>query len=154
MAKFGKSNLSSIFLDTWGWLALGNSNDPYHEIVKNLYLEIHQSSTVIYTSDYVLDELISLLFRRERFDKASTFVNSIFEADSNGIIKIESITIERFRSAWDLRIKYQDKPLISFTDLTSMVLMTELGITNILTQDEHFIQVGLGFLRIPFDIQV
>jgi predicted nucleic acid-binding protein len=44
-------------------------------------------------------------------------------------------------------MKFQDKPRISFTDLTSMVVMTEMGITSILTQDEHFTQVGMGFQK-------
>jgi predicted nucleic acid-binding protein len=59
------------------------------------------------------------------------------------------ITAERFEKAKDLRIKFRDKPGISFTDLTSMVVMVEMGITNILTQDDHFSQVGLGFQKIP-----
>ncbi len=28
----------TIFVDTWGWLALGHRRDNYHQQVKNLYL--------------------------------------------------------------------------------------------------------------------
>ncbi len=39
--------------------------------------------------------------------------------------------------------------VISFTDLTSMSIMTELDIREVLTGDEHFLHVGMGFQRIP-----
>jgi len=55
------------------------------------------------------------------------------------------ITGTRFKAAQVLRIRYQDKPTISFTDLTSMVVMQEFNIQKILTEDGHFAQVGLGF---------
>ncbi|MCV3214470.1 hypothetical protein OGM63_13265 [Plectonema radiosum NIES-515] len=45
--------------------------------------------------------------------------------------------------------KFLDKPLISFTDLTSMVVMQECKITTILTKDAHFTHVGMGFELVP-----
>ncbi|TLD40543.1 MAG: hypothetical protein JETT_3180 [Candidatus Jettenia ecosi] len=42
-------------------------------------------------------------------------------------------------------MEYYDKPFISFTDLTTVVIMQESGIRQILIQDEHFIHVGMGF---------
>lgn len=30
-----------------------------------------------------------------------------------------------------------------------MVIMKELDISQVLTQDEHFIHVGMGFTRVP-----
>ncbi len=38
------------------------------------------SQVLIYTSDYVLDELITLLFRREVFEEATRFVQGILAA--------------------------------------------------------------------------
>ena len=62
---------------------------------------------------------------------------------------MERVTPERFEKAKGLRLKYQDKPMISFTDLTSMVIMKELDITNIITGDEHFEHIGMNFCLIP-----
>ncbi len=53
------------------------------------------------------------------------------------------------KKAKGLRLKYQDKPKISFTDFTSMVVMKELSIKTILTEDEHFEHVGMGIQRLP-----
>ena len=44
---------------------------------------------------------------------------------------------------------FVDKPDISFTDLTSMVVMLALGITHIVTADAHFLKVGEGFQLLP-----
>jgi len=64
-------------------------------------------------------------------------------------IEVEHVTRERFSRAWRLRLRYREKPRISFTDLTSFVIMRELGLRHVLTGDAHFQQVGLGFVRVP-----
>lgn len=59
------------------------------------------------------------------------------------------ITLERFEQAKELRLRFRDKPKILFTDLTSMVVMKELAVMSILTEDDHFTQVGMGFEKVP-----
>jgi uncharacterized protein len=149
VAKSLKSLPPSVFVDTWGWLALGHRQDQYHLQVKQLFQHLLDSDISIHTSDYILDELISLLFRREAFQQAVQFLNGIFSAAELQQIQIHTVTDEAFQAAWFLRQKYQDKPLISFTDLTSIVLMKQLAIAHVLTMDEHFIQVGQGFTKLP-----
>jgi len=48
-----------------------------------------------------------------------------------------------------MRQKFHDKPDISFVDFTSMVVMQDLGITEVFGGDAHFQQVGLGFSLVP-----
>jgi len=138
-----------IFVDTWGWIALGHRKNSRHHEVKGLYHELRKEGLRVYTSDFVLDEVVTLIFRRETFDEAVRFIEGIFEAAELGHLTIERITSERFSSAWRLRRRFKDKPRISFTDLTSMAVMKELGLNEVLTEDEHFIQVGMGFQRRP-----
>jgi predicted nucleic acid-binding protein len=138
----------SIFIDTWGWLALGHRRDNYHQSVKELYCQLKQQKTLIYTSDYVLDELISLLFKRENFQEATTFIEGIMQSAELGNLQIEQVTTDKFQLAYELRKKLNDKPYISFTDLTSMIIMEQLKIQYILTQDDHFLQCGMGFIKI------
>jgi|LGOV01.1.fsa_nt_gb predicted nucleic acid-binding protein len=134
-----------VFIDTWGWLALGHRRDASHRKVNALYKELRSGGARIYTTDYVLDEVMTLLFRREVFEEAVRFMEGIFLAVEAGQLVVERITSDRFGSAWRLRKRYQDKPKISFTDLTSMVVMKELGVSSILTDDDHFTHVGMGF---------
>ena len=71
------------------------------------------------------------------------------KAIKEGYLNVEWVTPERFERAKELRLKYQDKPRISFTDLTSMVIMKELDLNEIMTGDEHFGHVGMRFQRKP-----
>lgn len=139
----------AVFVDTWGWVALGYRQEPCHTEVKRIYQELHSADIPVYTSDYVLDEVITLLFRREIFAEAVRFVEGIFAAAALGQVRIERVSLDRFFAAWELRRRFQDKPAISFTDLTSMVIMDELDIRRVLTEDEHFIRVGMGFSTVP-----
>ncbi|MGC9400690.1 MAG: type II toxin-antitoxin system VapC family toxin [Anaerolineae bacterium] len=142
-------NLVPVFVDTWGWMALGYRRDPQHGEVRDLYRQLREEQIPITTSDYVLDELITLLFRRESFTEAARFVEGLLAATEQGHLVVKRVTPKVFSATWGLRKRFQDKPDISFTDLTSMVLMRELGISQVLTGDEHFIQVGMGFSKLP-----
>lgn len=139
----------AIFVDTWGWMALGHHGDPSHQEVRRLYQDLRRRQVPIYTSDYILDELITLLFRRENFEESVRFMEALIQAAALGHIHLERVTSDRFFAAWDLRKRFQDKPRISFTDLTSMVIMRERSKSYVLSGDEHFVQVGMSFTRVP-----
>lgn len=138
-----------VFIDTWGWLAIGHRKDPFHKEVKAYYQKLRHDNSLIVTSDFVLDETITLLFKREIFEEAIRFMDGIFEAAKAGYLRIEKITGERFSSAWKLRKRFKDKPDISFTDITSMAVMQEGEIKQIITKDEHFTHVGMGYQFVP-----
>lgn len=142
-------NFDPVFVDTWGWIALGHRRDSRHKEVILFYQELCNRRVSIYTSDYILDEVITLLFKRENISEALRFLEGIFQSATGGSLIIERITSKLFSSAWALRKKFQDKPLISFTDLTSKAIMREHGIKRVLTEDEHFSHVGMGFILVP-----
>ena len=89
------------------------------------------------------------MFRNVPFNQAVKFIESLLKAIKFKQITLERVDEDRFNFAWELRKKYQDKPDISFTDLTSFVIMQELGITKVFTGDEHFEKVNLGFEIFP-----
>ena len=138
-----------FFIDTWCWLVLANARDPAFAAVSALRIEAVDRRTAWVTTDYVLDETMTRLFLSTPFAAARRFVDGIFEASRQDLLDIEQVTPERFGRAWRLRLRYDDKPRISFTDLTSFVVMRKLGIHRVLTGDAHFEQVGLGFIRHP-----
>ncbi len=135
-----------LFVDTWGWLALADRSDAKHKAAVNCYSERSRFTGRIVTSNFVLDELLTMLFSRRPFPEAAKFANALM---ASPFVAIEWVTRERFASAVEFRLKFADKPKISFTDLTSMAIMKELGITDVMTADSHFIQVGLGFHILP-----
>lgn len=138
-----------IFIDTWGWLVLRDSLESRHPEVNEFYQDFRRRRGIAYTTDYVLDETVTLLFRRLPFSKAQESLVIIQQAMGDGYLRLERITPERFEKAKELRGRFQDKPRISFTDLTSMVVMAECGIAEIITEDVHFLQVGMGFRKVP-----
>jgi predicted nucleic acid-binding protein len=138
-----------IFVDTWAWLALAYAKDPYHVLAARQHQQFRQHKRRYVTSDYVLSELISALFGILRFGQARHFMDNLFRALQAGRHRLEFVSPAQFHRSYDLRLRYHDKPDISFTDLTTMVLMQDLGITDIFTGDAHFQQVNLSFRLFP-----
>ncbi len=93
--------------------------------------------------------MITLLFRRSPGHEAVSFADGLLLGAAKGTLIIEQITTERFASAWSLRKKFQDKPRISFTDVTSIIVMDELKIKTVFTDDDHFLHIGMGLEKIP-----
>ena len=59
-----------LFIDTWGWLTLRDRREARHQPVQQFYQDYRYHRGVVYTSDYVLDETVTLLFRRLHFAAA------------------------------------------------------------------------------------
>ena len=138
-----------IFVDTWGWLTLHDRKESRHQEVVEIYKTIVASKSKVYTTTFVLDETFTLFFKRlnvHQAQQAMLQLSSAFEANLFELTQIDKI---RFKQTEILRVKYLDKPNISFTDLSSVVVMQEYKITKIITADNHFNQVGLGFECIP-----
>lgn len=138
-----------IFVDTWAWITISNKKEPRHEEVKAFYEGFRLKRGALYTTDYILSETITSLFKNLPFVTAKESLSKIEAGVDESYLILERITESRFKKARDLRLKFQDKPKISFADLTSMVVMKELRIKDVLTEDDHFAQVGMGFRRVP-----
>lgn len=117
--------------------------------MKDLFERFRDDRVLRHTSDYVLDELATLLFRRVPHEDAITFMEALFEAADGGDLQIHRVTSERFRQAWTRRKRFDDKSEISFTDLTSMVLLEEHDLPVVVTDDEHFTHVDLDARVLP-----
>ncbi len=117
--------------------------------MSRFYRDIRKAALGIVTTDYVLDAVYTMLFKRVAFETAQTALETLSQAIEDEFVVLEWITPERFEGAQKLRLKFHDKPDISFTDLTSMVVMQELGMTEIVTGDGHFTHVGMGFVLQP-----
>jgi predicted nucleic acid-binding protein len=126
-----------------------DAGDSLHGDVVRLRWQDGQNGIVWVTTDYVLDEAITRAFTLCTFPIAAKFWQAVFQARDAGLLVVETITPERFEKAYQLRLRYRDKPRISFTDFTSFLVMKELGLRRVLTADGHFVQVGMGFERVP-----
>lgn len=143
------TSTTALFVDTWGWLTLRDRRERRHREAKIAFQEALSRKSRLVTTDFVLVETFTLLFRRLPFEEAKTSMELLTTSCDEGVVSLLAVSPARFKSAQALRLKFKDKPLISFTDLSSMAVMRELGIRRILTEDEHFGHVGFGFERVP-----
>ena len=88
-----------VLVDTWGWLALADDHEPRHASVRKLLAFLWRRTGIAVTSDYILDEAFTLVFRRLAFAKARRFVSTLDEGEREGSLQIERIGSERFAQA-------------------------------------------------------
>ena len=143
------TSTTALFVDTWGWLTLRDRREKKHVEAKKVFDGAVAGRGGIITTDFVLDETFTLLFRRLAFNEARDSMTILSESIEAGEIVSVPISSMRFKAAQALRLKFKDKPDISFTDLCSMVVMRELGVRKILTEDAHFEHVGMDFKLVP-----
>jgi predicted nucleic acid-binding protein len=134
-----------LFVDTWGWVAVADRTDPGHGAATEIFQRARRSGGTL-TSNFILDETFTLLFKRRPFEDAWHFTTSVVRSP---FIDIQEVTQARFFRTIELRKQFSDKPRISFTDLSTMAIMGELGVADILTADRHFTHVGLGLRALP-----
>ncbi len=133
----------TVFIDTgafFDFLFEGSSNhEQAIEKMKGVQNGLWGS---IVTSNYILDELITLLCRRADHSVALRCVNGIRKSHSITIIFIN----EQYEKwAWNSFKRSRDSG-ISFTDHTSFVLIDIFGIDTVFSNDGHFEDAGYALL--------
>jgi predicted nucleic acid-binding protein len=140
--------MKKVFFDSWGWVAIANKNDNYHERVYSFYKDLLLSRGLPVTTDYILAETITFLRAKIDFRLVDIFIEVILDAVKDNRIILERIDEKRWTKAWELSKKYNDKTSISFFDFTSFVVMKDIRISEALTNDKHFEDVGMGFRKL------
>lgn len=132
-----------IFIDTGTFIALTEGNSNVALKIIDLLNELFSSGCRVFTTDYVLDELLTFLRCRKKFDmkRILKFVTSVQVAD----IQIVGITKELFDDALKLMKKYDDQ-FFSFTDCVSFEVMKKMKIKDVITLDKHFTVAGFNNL--------
>ena len=131
----------SVFDGTGAWFAYFVRRDPDHTLARKW---VSNNDSQLITSDYILDELFTLLKLRERYVVAVAAGKILIEEKICQIIKI---TPDDFTRAWNAFVQFSDKGW-SFTDCTSKVIMERLNISTAFSFDEHFEQFG-SVIRVP-----
>lgn len=129
---------ADVFVDTAGFLALWDAGDEHHAAAVRLQAQLAKKRRRFFTTDYVVDETITLLLVRHSHAAAADFLGTVERSESLGV---EWIGADRFRAAAMLFRKHADKEW-SFTDCTSFALMGELRVRDAFTTDQHFRQAG------------
>lgn len=124
-----------IFVDTGAWYASVVPSDPDH-LAASVWLR--SNTAPLLTTDYIIDETLTLLRVRGQKNKALELGERFF---SSQLSEIYLLTEEDLYQAWDVFRRFEDKEW-SFTDCTSKVVIGKLGIADAFAFDHHFQQFG------------
>ena len=129
-----------IFVDTGAWYAVEVEDDVNHEAACKFLSNIASGKHgVSITTDYVLDEALTLLRSRRDLASACTFIDKIRKSKSIRVFWIDEGLFEKALVIF----QKSDHKSWSFTDCTSFALMRELSVAGAFTFDSHFREAGL-----------
>ena len=139
--------MTDIFADTAGWGHLVDPTQTRHIQAASLYRMGRQQGRKFITTNYILTELVALLTSPLRIPRPAIigFINSLKTSPYVEIVHIDATLDEQ---AWHLLSQRQDKEW-SLVDCASFVLMTQRGLLEAFTTDEHFEQAGFVRLLKP-----
>jgi uncharacterized protein len=124
-----------IFIDTSAWYAASSVRDANHQEAKRFLKSLREP---LITTDYVVDETLTLFRSRGENQHALTFGAEVIDGSFAEIVPIEA---QDFANAWAIFKSFADKEW-SFTDCISRVVMERLGIQQAFAFDDHFRQFG------------
>lgn len=126
-----------IFVDTGAWFAAFVPTDPDHaQAVRWL----KQNCAPLVTTDYVVDELLTLLLVRGERQRALRLGDALFDG---ALAELHWLARDEVYAAWQTYRQFTDKGW-SFTDCTSRVVMQRRGIQAAFAFDLHFRQFGIA----------
>ena len=99
---------------------------------------LSQNQETLITTDYILDETLTLLRVRKEADRALVFAEQIL---TQQLAELYFLRESDVRAAWDVFRIFHDKQW-SFTDCASKTVLEKLGLTTAFAFDQHFRQFG------------
>jgi predicted nucleic acid-binding protein len=124
-----------IFVDTSAWFASAVAGDENFAVASQW---LKQNKQPLITTDYVVDETLTLLKARGQRVVALNLGQQFFDG---ALAEIYHLAGEDLRATWETFRRFSDKDW-SFTDCTSKVIMENRGITQVFGFDHHFRQFG------------
>ena len=97
-----------------------------------------ENTEPLITTDYIVDETLTLLRARGEHKRALLMGERFFESK---MTEVYLLTEDDLIETWGVFRRYDDKKW-RFTDCSSKIVMENLGITKALALDRHFKQFG------------
>ncbi len=129
-----------VLVDTAGFLGLWDAAGQQHGRAVRLQAELAGEGRRFLTTDYVVDETVTLLLVRHSHAAAADFLETVTTSER---LQVQWVEADRFHTAASFFTRHRDKEW-SFTDCASFTLMHESGIRDSFTTDRHFRQAGLN----------
>lgn len=126
-----------FFIDTGAFVGAFNKRDSNHQRALALLTSAFKQAKILYTSEYVLDETISLAWARTKNREIVLKLDELIQ--DSGKIEVIPVDAHSFSSAKSCFRKYEQT--LSLTDWISVILMRNQRIPNILSFDRDFDQI-------------
>ena len=130
-----------IFLDTGFYFAILFAKDENHNRAQELLLEITEKKYgAIFTSDFVLDESMTLVNSRTKGMRKVLLgkMTSLF-IGPQPIANLIMIQKSMLNNIIKIQLKYTEPSrVISFTDASNIFLCQKFRIENIISFDDHY----------------
>ncbi len=141
--------MKSLFVDSSALVALGDDTDDHYKKADRFFRN-QLGATRFITSDFVLDETLTLLSRRIGATNAVAFATNAV-AFAHGLLasrayRVYYVDAALLAMSLDFLVKYADKG-VSFTDATTMAFVRTQHISKVFTFDSDFRK--LGFEVVP-----
>ncbi len=120
-----------IFVDTGAWYASVMPSDPNHGAAAAW---LHANSEPLLTTDFVIDETLTLLKARGHPRRTVALGNELFHGRRATLHYLAAAEID---AAWQVFQRFADKDW-SFTDCTSKVIIEQMGLASAFAFDRHF----------------
>ena len=133
---------SPLFLDTGYFRGLLDKDDRFHGATLRWQKVLAEVPRTLVTSTAVLLELGNHFCKPGPFETALLLLQSVLRDPKFVTVQI---TKEHIEDGLSLRASRQDKAW-GLTDCTSFLVMRDLGITEALACDRHFVQAGFRAL--------
>lgn len=133
--------MKKIFVDTSAWDAVADGGDQNHKLALAFRDEIVSNCKLISTN-YVLDELCTLLLMNIGYKDAVDFKQKLDVLAKESILEIVWVTQELATKAWSVFEQFNVDKHWSFTDCVSYVVMKQHEISEVFAFDHHFEQMG------------
>ncbi len=140
-----QSNPGTVFVDTSAWKAFYDEQDERHTEARAFMESVVSKKLpvrLLVTSDYVMDETLTLVRFAHSHSKAVELANTILSSRATRLVFVGE---ELFNETLEMLVERKDKEW-SFTDCTSFVLMKHLNLTTAFAFDPHFQQAGFHTL--------
>lgn len=131
-----------LFVDSAGWIAAADAADPQCKKVRQARDAWLKEGGGLLTTDYVIDETMTILRRRIGLEAARAWWSQI---EGSTRLRVEWMNSARTERARAIFFKHRDKTY-SFTDCASFAVMRELRLRKALTVDAHFRQAGFEII--------
>ena len=130
--------MRAIFIETGAFLAKEIAADQFHRQAVEFWQRIaEEESLVLYSSEHVLDETVTLLARRTSYSWATEWGTDVLNAG----IQFLPTKGNDLKDAFHLMRKYADQA-VTLTDCISFVLMRKDGLRDAFGFDRHFTSAG------------